>query len=303
MRTLLIKAVVFVLLNIGLLAVAEALLPEVPTSGVHKRRIIESHLDADTLVVGSSHMLNAVAPELMAGRAVNLANHSQDLYYDCALVRLYAPRMPNLRRVVMEVNSFNWEYSLANGTEEWRRELYYHAFRIRPYEPTWSINYYSRIAAFGYERIISSFMTANPYTPDGWQPGHNRLDPATGKFNADRYALATGHAWQAVNEALVMDLIGFLKTRGVEVVFVRTPAHACHREAIDPQALVRMLEVTNRVASRTGARFLDYFADRRFEDEDFNDGDHLNEQGARKFTKILDADLQAPATDPAGSGP
>jgi hypothetical protein len=41
-------------------------------------------------------------------------------------------------------------------------------------------------------------------------------------------------------------------------------------------------------------RYTEFLEDGRFERADFYNDDHLNEDGAAKFTKILDAEVLAP---------
>ncbi|MCX5660567.1 MAG: hypothetical protein NTW19_12710 [Planctomycetota bacterium] len=303
MRKLLIKATIFVLLNLGLLIAVEAFWPEVVTTAVHKRRIIERQLDADTLILGTSHTLMGINPELLSGHAVNLANTAQDIYYDCALARLYTPRMPNLKRVIIEISFFTWEYSMENNPEWWRRDLYNFAFHIPPYHPGWDLRNHSRLAAFGYERVLLRQASPNPFRPDGWQPTTSPFQPGSGKNKADLYLQIRREAWAPINEGLVVDLVRDLAKRGVEVVLVQMPAHESYRKELQPEADLKTKESTRRVIEKTGVRFLDYLADPRFTIDDFVDGDHINEQGSRKFTKILDADLRASTTAPVGSGP
>src|SRR5208283_4385090 len=187
MKQLLLKVLVFVAFNALLFFACEWLMPEPASSLGYKRQIAETHLDADTLILGSSHALHGIVPRCLEGSAVNLANTSQDLYYDCEIARLYVSRMHRLRRVVLVVSFFTWEYVLSRSVESWRDELYFHVFGIPPQHWSWKLGYFSRIACYGPVRAVGFRQDPNPFGPDGWSQSNGTMNPKSGKIAADRH--------------------------------------------------------------------------------------------------------------------
>jgi hypothetical protein len=302
MQKLLVKIAIFAGANLLAGWGIVSNLVEVPTTATYKRAIIEKNLDADTLVLGSSHAVFDVAPLVMPGHVVNLANVSQDLYYDCELARRYLGRMPRLRRILLEISFFSWERSLGESEEKWRGDLYVHAFGIYPQKWTFRTGHYSQWAAFGWERVLGVRRESDPFDSRGWLRGEGRVDCATGKVAARRHLDSMREAILPTNLELVRALIGACRTRAIDVVLVTPPAHECYRRELDAAAIARTTAATESMRREFGVRHLDYFTDGRFDDADFFDGDHLNAYGAEKFSRILAADLDI-APSPAGKVP
>jgi hypothetical protein len=299
MQKLLIKIAIFAGANLLAGWGIVSNLVDVPTTATYKRAIIENNLDADTLVLGSSHAVFDVAPRVMPGHVVNLANVSQDLYYDCQLARHYIGRMPRLKRVILEISFFSWERSLGESEEKWRGDLYVHAFGIYPQRWTFRTGHYSQWAAFGWERVLGVRRESDPFDSRGWLRGEGRIDCASGKVAARRHVKSMREATFPVNRDLARELIRLCGPRGIEVVLVTPPAHECYRRELDTAALVRTRAATESIRREFLLRHLDYFIDTRFDETDFLDSDHLNAHGAEKFSRILASDLEQSPSPPA----
>src|SRR5205085_2477908 len=113
------------------------------------------------------------------------------------------------------------------------------------------------------------------------------LDPATGQAAAVRHAKHGPGRVQA-NQAQLIRTIEACQKRGVECILVSIPTHPCYRDHLLPEYRAETSALIREVCRQTGAIYCDYAADPRFGDTDFYDGDHLNEGGAIKFTRLLD---------------
>lgn len=295
MPKLLIKLFLFVALNAGLLLAYDRIRPAPPSSLGYKQQIAEAHHDADTLILGSSHAAMGIVPRYLEGSAVNLANVSQDLYYDCALAERYLPQMPKLRRVILEISYFTWEFALPRSIESWREELYYSVFKFPPQQWTWKPGYFCRLGAYGFEReLFRSETEPNPFDAEGWLHYNSTLNPESGKAAAARHFSSLHSEDLPANVERAARLVRECQGRGVDVVLVITPTHECYRCELDQPALRRMRETTERFRREQQVRVLDYFEDERFTTDDFADGDHLNGRGAERFTMLLQRDLGTP---------
>ena len=291
MQKLLLKIVIFAGANLVVGWGIVSNLVDVPTTATYKRTIIENHLDADTLILGSSHAVFDVAPLAMPGHVVNLANVSQDVYYDCELARRYIGRMRQLKRVVLEISFFSWERSLGESEEKWRGDLYVHAFGIYPQKWTFRSGHYSQWAAFGWERVLGFRREDDPFDARGWLRGDGHVEMKSGRVAAQRHLKSMRESTLAGNQQLVRELVHACRALGIDVVFVTPPAHACYRRELNAPALARMQQATESFRRELDVSHLDYFTDPRFDDADYLDGDHLNARGAKKFSRILAADL------------
>jgi hypothetical protein len=276
---------------LALVVAQKWLLPERPTFATYKRQIIERHLDAEVLVLGASHAARGVIPSLLNDRAVNMAGGAQDLYYCCALARRYVPRMPNLRRVILDVDLWGWMASLDRSSDSWRVPLYYYGLDTPP--PQWRLNSIKGLASFVVQNRGFEQLDRNPFDDAGFFPGHGRVDPRKGKESAAHHMSLIRETDAEAHLKDVMELIRDLSDRGIEVILVRLPAHRSYRDELSKTALERLSDMTDHIQNKLGVPYLDYFADSRFTDDHFLDGDHLNLGGATVFSKILAHDLGA----------
>jgi hypothetical protein len=276
---------------VSLILVQKWFLPEPRTFASYKRQLIERHLDAQVLILGSSQALHGIIPHALDHHAVSLANGAQDLYYCCALARRYVPEMPKLKCIVLEVSVWGWQVLIARAGQAWRVPAYYFSFDIPP--PHWHFGLVTRLAGFVVRNALYGQLDRDPFDEDGFLAVDGKLNRKIAKGLAEDHRGRTREAYAQMNLADVMKLIGECKSRGIKVVLVRLPTHQCYREELGQASLNRLQGMTEVLRGRTGVRYLDYFRDDRFGDEDFTDGLHLNVRGAAASTEILARDLAA----------
>jgi len=99
----------------------ETNLLKVENSYSKKKRLLEGKLsEYRVLILGSSLPCKGIDPSFFSSSAFNLSNVSQSLYYDSELISKYAPRMPNLKLVIIPIDFYSLEYNLCKSPEFWR---------------------------------------------------------------------------------------------------------------------------------------------------------------------------------------
>jgi hypothetical protein len=273
----------------GLIAAPDWCLPHKPTFATWKRQAIEQNLDAEVLILGSSHSHFGIVPRLLSQPSVNLANAAQDAYYNCALARRYVPLMPNLKRVLLEVEIRGWENTVERTGDAWRIAAYYWEFGIAPEQ--WNLNSTLELAAFRAKGPNFKKMDKPLFDDRGWVPREGNLSHFMGRIISRWHTEGIRSREIELHLKEVGNTIRECQARGIDVVLVRLPAHQCYREALDKVAFERLKGMTQELVRTNAVRYLDYYSDGRFGDEDFYDPDHLNLRGAEKFTRFLDHDL------------
>jgi hypothetical protein len=105
---------------------------------------------------------------------------------------------------------------------------------------------------------------------------------------------------EAQNIAYLEHIASLLRDRRIELVFVTLPVWHTYSGAMNPDTWARTQSVVNRLCKTYNARFLSFLTCPSLGPGDFKDADHLNPQGAVKFTEILNAALagtQLPMTN------
>jgi len=280
-----------------------------PNSFSVKKALLERQAqDVEVLVLGSSHAYFDVLPELLGRPAFNLADVSQSLFYDRALLKKYLGRMPSLKLVVLPVSYFSIGYQLDDGVERWRSYYYYKYYGLhhRDWRQDWNVRNFSayflcdkqlggaRNVFFGKIKDVSG-----DYDPSGgWT---NRVDNPAGEkplslsesaqvaLKRHRTLMKTQHVQE--NAVILEDIIHEMKVRGIKLVLVTTPVTRYYGDGMDAVQYQQMQDILKRLSSDYGVNYFNYSLDSRFSDEDFYDSDHLNLQGAQKFSLLLKTDV------------
>jgi poly-D-alanine transfer protein DltD len=96
-----------------------------------------------------------------------------------------------------------------------------------------------------------------------------------------------------VNTEKIKEMINSCNKRGVEVILIEMPVYKTYYDLLNSQkkqkinATLLSLERKNK-----GVRFYDFSQELNFVDEDLRDADHLTNQGAVKFSKLLNGIIE-----------
>lgn len=296
---------VFALVVLLSLAIGEAIVRSVPNPYKIKARGLERNGDSvATVVLGSSHTYYGVAPAALGDSVFNLANISQNYEYDYLLLEKYAPLMPNLRRVVINVDYCSFFDSDFPHGEWWQETNYQLYMGVRKHG--WLSRTGFEIANFPvYAGKLRKFITRkSPAICDSTGFGldftlQSRYDgwERTGEIAACRHTAPDG-SWVDYNLGYLRRLIALCRGIGAEPVLVTPPCYTTYNEHLDKAQFDRYVALTGMVAAEADLRWLDFLTDNRFTADDFWDADHLNDRGAVKFSRILSDSL---AVTPARS--
>ncbi len=286
----------------------EKKLQTVPNSYNQKKKYLEAKMAAvEVINTGSSHALNGIDPQYFSHPGFNLANITQTIYYDEAMVREYIDKMPKLKLVIIPVSYFTLHRRLQDLEEDWRMYLYYYYWHIPvPGKPIIDINKYSLMTIYtphvtmGIIRRGFKVDMAPKYTELGFEGkdsvGHiAAITDESGKAREQYHAKGYNPANVAEGTATLAQLLELLKAKHITAVMVTTPVYRTFSSNANPQILATIAHATDSLSKAFGCRYVNYFTDPRFGIDDFTDNDHLNYMGAAKFSKILDSEVVRPA--------
>lgn len=285
---------VFALVVLLSLAAGEVIVRNIPNPYKIKARGLERNGDrVATLVLGSSHTYYGIVPEALGDSVFNLANISQNYEYDYLLLEKYAPLMPNLRRVIINVGYSSFSDSDFPHGEWWQETNYQLYMGVNKHGPLSHTGF--EISNFPiYAGKLRKFMTRKSpaicdtagfgldYTFDSRYDGWER----TGEIAARRHT-STDTSWVGYNLGYLRRLINLCRAIGAEPVLVTPPCYVTYNEHLDKAQFDRYVDLTDTVVAAYGLRWLDFLTDSRFTADDFWDADHLNDRGALKFTRVL----------------
>ena len=278
-------------------------------------KAIDMRTDEGVLVVGSSHSLNGIDESLFPD-LINCSMHSQDIYYDYACARYVIDQAKGSFRTCMVVFGYYIAYQDLSMSTVVRNSMvagvYYpilqdaHNWDV-PFERNrWeftdlNLDVDTKIQI---DRITMEWSQTNPYysiirnrTPffrvDGnrsWnelteEEKHLCASERAGSGKQGHGRLLKNVTTYKENIEIYKELIRYLVIHDVKPVVIIPPFTGLYN-AYTPKGMIDgALELIN--STDDTVEFVNFNESDMFEDSDFIDTDHLNENGSKKMTEIL----------------
>ena len=274
-------------------------LHKIPNVYSYKRSYLDKNSDRiDVLFLGNSHIYYGIDPHYTNFRTFNASFVSQSLNFDQAILNKYSNNWSHLKCIVIPVDYFSLFSSLDNSEESWR---------IKNYSIYFGINSFNKNIWDRTELLTNNFKTnlvriySNYIKKDsniscnelGWGTSYNSKEKndlnATGKAAAIRHTSSDAGLFKK-NISILNDIIDFANARHVKVLFLTSPAYTTYAENLNNNQLMHTINsVVELDKKNENVMYFNLLRDKRFEEKDFYDADHLNEIGTKKFTVIVDS--------------
>lgn len=298
MRCFLFRLFLF-LLPIALLAIgAESYIRQIPNSYRIKQQLLDRVADSvETIILGNSHAYSGLCPELLPGVVANLANVSQTLNVDQALLERCMERCPRLKHVILVVDNSNLFDLPMEETGEWFRITYYTLYmqRLGGHNP-----YLSR---YGLELLHFQSFCAKlerwhqqhrpDCTPLGWDTSNCLSEKDQAHWNHEsvdkKLAHHTCQNWDQArrNAAAAVAIAHLCHQHHIRLTLLCTPVYKSYADGIAPRQQ-QWIEETHRACTEfAGVQSLDLSRDSTYSDDEYFDPDHLTHEGARHLTLSL----------------
>jgi hypothetical protein len=304
----LLRCVVFALPLVALTAFTEVRMRTVPNSYTKKRAALERRAAGlEVLVLGSSHAFRGVAPVQLSAPALNLADLSQSLYYDQAMLQRNVERLPRLRAVILAVSYHSLWFQLNDSMDDPRVYYYrsYWGIAERTSREVWDPRHLGLVSSYDPATTMSALIRrfhvdlAPTVAEDGWSP-HPQVSTSADLARSAADVVTRHHSVMKAkhfgeNVGYLQSIADLARARGLALMLVTLPVSRAYRACIDIARWAEARAAILSVTRESGCSYHNYIEDPRFSDADFADADHLNPAGARRFTGILDRECLQPA--------
>ena len=276
----------------------------VPNDYSFKRQILEERISSIRIwIFGSSHSYNGIRPDCFEKMAFNSSHVSQSLKYDAFIFNKYIDRADSLEWVILPLSYFSLPYDLEDSKEEWR---------IKNYGVYYNCPYYITLLKYHFEIIgtYSSVRSQIKRVVDYLRYGTNDIKcDSTGVRVENVKENRIANWWENGKERAIYHtynlhekqstiernlvylqcIIEKCKERHVNVLLVTMPASRLYYDNIDSEQYEFMINVCQDFESRyPNVHHLNSLKDNRFDNDDFFDGDHLEKNGAEKYSHVID---------------
>lgn len=287
MNRFLAKCVVFLFPVLLVLGGVELYARHLPNSYKQKEQWMQQHAgEVETLILGNSHGLFGIRPELFPKKTYNLCNVSQTFEYDEYLLKRYLHACKSLKDIILIVDNSNLFDSPLEQTESFRC-TYYRLYMGYPKHRLWS--------KYGLELLHTKALIeklqrgGDSCEVTGWNSSYTKDSRLPENLSyTTAISTATKHQckdWRDAteNEATLNRIVALCKSRHIRLVLVQAPVTRAYYSQISK----KQLAFINHCAKSNGIVCVDYSLDSHFSDDDFFDVDHLADQGATKWSKLL----------------
>ena len=253
---------------------------------------------------GSSHGLCGFNYEDINDRSCfNFALSAQSLSYDSRLLKYYQDKLAKDGTTYVVVSYFSLFGKNEIDTDSFAsKNLRYYRFLpseyIKEYDAKTQIfTKYLPVLSRG-SGLINDFLNRNT-DDENWQRTADLIDvsdDALRKYKehvvADKLDATGERIYNQEEIEALYEIIRLCREKGVEPVLVTTPFLSEYTDTIaanDPEFFEEFRALVDQIVQDTGVRYYDYSRDERFiyDYSLFRDTDHMNKEGARRFTGIL----------------
>ena len=275
-----------------------------PNMYSYKRAYIEEHInDISCLLLGNSHIDQALAPNILGDSVFNMAIAGRGLVYDVELAKRYVPQMSQLKVLVMPLDYSRFYFGREKENPNEMREplVYQDTYKCMNYKYMgirvdgfwyWSEMLNSKLNYM--KRFMKNDEKARRCDSLGYIKNENSLLKRKKKWEnwgLPKIVDTTIVANQEEQELLYTHyctLAELAKNQGARLILLFTPNYKTYNEATNPAVLQEMVSFVDSLKQKyPNVEYYDYSKDKRFVDEDFFDASHLTDIGATKFSYIV----------------
>lgn len=273
-----------------------------------KYYMIQKEQISSIVNVGSSHSKYGLYYELEDKRKMNLARSSQNFYYDLQLIKKYRNKIKEDALIIIPISIFSF-YS------HYRDEINQNYVQLLEWN---EIQKMDKIKYFLTKNFSILYPTSNilkilenkKSLKKNSKVELKIIYPKNLKLvEKEKESISTVQSHLGISdkersiknaEEDFINLINYIESKNWKYVLITTPFSYLYNENIEKYQKgafkERIYDNIKEVEEKLGKKFvyLDYSHDSRLENnlEYFFDDDHLNEKGAKYFTKILLEDLK-----------
>ena len=312
MRNFLTKAFLFIVFPLIFILASDIILRNQNSLYKEKYEGAKGAKDSiEVLILGTSQATYGIDPEAFDLYAYNIANLAQSIYFDKRITLSLLPDLPKLKYVFISIGYHSLAFSSQFNRDFWS----YYGNGIK-YEGT---NYFFANLSptlFGYTPKVSYSMHKKRIMNrlrygkttidfevqddvDLFRPvvkGYIAFDGRdTTNFSPESFDFLSNAYTEIIEESeekeeVIADLEDFiqkLKAEDITPILITIPTYTEFNKYLRTKYVDENIEVSKRLAKEHNIEFWNFYDSDKFDIEDFHDMDHLNREGALKFSAML----------------
>lgn len=271
----------------------------VPNNYTFKNELIKTKSDSvEVLIFGDSHTFYGLNPKYFSKPVLNMANVSQTIYFDKLLFEEHVDYLDSLKFVIIPIE-YTTLSQIDNSQEDYWRKYFYatqmelNVPTIKWFDPKqYSLALTQKLGKTGtYVKNFLDDKTLIGCDENGWGNTYvttldslelNRLAKLISRKHDD------GSMDFTKNLNRIKDIIERCTEKNIKVVLVNMPVSQPYLKLLN-QEEVKAISAISKKLDETYSNVINVnlLYDDRFMQNDFHDADHLNINGAKKCSEII----------------
>lgn len=263
--------------------------------------------EIEVMAFGSSQMKCGFNPALSDESAINFASTSQHHNEDFHILKGTIDRLPKLKYVLLEV-SYNHLELPHHPNDYWKNTIYLKYYNVNAFErPTWfkdRLVYLSNPRFYSYKLLDYYYYNTDTSQLNEFGFDTNNYEGAFKKLNYDETKIAS-HKFKIIsredtdifkkNTAYLFEMLDYAKAENLKVIVCALPLYKTYLQERNPNVVRRRDSVLSVIKKKySNVILLNEETDTlQFTAKDFLNENHLNPDGAKKFTALVNQKLDS----------
>ncbi|MDU6876809.1 chemotaxis protein [Clostridium tepidum] len=256
--------------------------------------------ELSTIITGISYARVGIDKNALINKGYNFALGSQDLFYDYKIVEyiLNSYKKNKIKYAIIGLAYYSFQYDMSLSSMKNRVILYYrvlgekHNYKelsIKDFNNQYNISKNICDKVFKKNERGNYLFKWNSSDLSNYST-QERIN--LGKKQAERDCNKNYPKTVEENKEIFKNYLKLLRDNNIKPIVVVFPASKYYTKYFSKRIEGEFHSIINEFKKEYDFQYIDYFRSGLFEDDDFTDVSHLNSRGAKKFTQILNEEIQ-----------
>lgn len=249
------------------------------------------------IITGLSYA-KGIKETLLRKNGVNFAMNSQDLFFDYCIVKYILDnkeQFPNLKYCLIGLSYYSFQYDMLKTSAKgllYRYEFLNETINKVSYTKATNISIIKKQYGFDtlyfhenfFEDIFISDMRNQAETLKDISIDIKEASKSVAILNSNKEYPQT----VLENELILKDYLTLLAKNDIKPIIIINPQNQIYRRYFSSRLKLEFEQIISRLKEEFDFQYLDYYDSKYFKYKDFIDGHHLNFEGNKKLTLMLD---------------
>ncbi|MEP2937396.1 MAG: hypothetical protein ABJM06_03300 [Gilvibacter sp.] len=297
------SAALFFVPVVAIFLVVESLVIDLPSPFKAIGERIEQKGDQVKIAVfGSSQIMQGINAAHFTQEGLNFSSGAQHHNTDFNLLKGLAERLPDLETVVFEVSYSHFEIP-HNSKHFWKNGVFLKFYDVNTYNrpvylkdallfPSHPAYYSERLLEYYLKDSLPYRYNEFGYDTNLYRGKFKRLQYNLDSIQNSKVRMNNREALQIIdyNTSYFKEMIQYAASKDWNIVIISPPTFSNYNAERIPAIVKRRDSILSEIATAYPAiKFLNCESDTSFKVTEFRNENHLNPEGAERFTKKLDA--------------